>query len=210
MLTAELELSYIDTGSFQGQVHGQVLQIVDIFMCQTLKYLNIDCLILIMTVTCKNNLHCKYHKLFPPCVAPEPKWKMTCPACAAVLVLPPSRKMFRAVTCFFSPKAVTKEVTKAVTKSRPCHGRGAGLLSSRRPHPALDPGNQVAVSPLYRDSAAASWSPHSNVVISLNRPSSPSHLYCIWMVEVRWRNCTRQSIHTDQVTNINVLVNCVR
>ena len=133
VLTAELELSFIDTGSFQGQVHGQVLQIVDIFMCQTLKYLNIDCLILIMTVTCKNNLHCKYHKLFPPCVAPEPKWKMTCPACAAVLVLPPSRKMFRAVTCFFSPKAVTKAVAKAVAKSRPCHGRGAGRLQAATP-----------------------------------------------------------------------------
>ena len=38
VLTAELELSYIDTGSFQGQV----LQI-DIFMFQTRKYLNIDC-----------------------------------------------------------------------------------------------------------------------------------------------------------------------
>ena len=40
----------------------------------------------------------------------------------AALVLAPSRKMFRAVTCFFSPKAVAKAVTKAVTKSRPCHG----------------------------------------------------------------------------------------
>ena len=47
----------------------------------------------------------------------------------AVLVLPPSRKMFRAVTCFFSPKAVTK----AVTKSRPCHCRGAGLLQAATP-----------------------------------------------------------------------------
>ena len=84
----------------------------------------------------------------------------------AALVLAPSRKMFRAVTCFFSPKAVAKAVTKAVTKSRPCHGRALG--GCRRPHPALDPGNQVGVSPVYRDSAAASWSPHSNVVISLN------------------------------------------
>ena len=148
-------------------------------MFQTRKYLNIDCLILIMTVTCKNNLHCKYHKLFPPCVAPEPKWKMTCPACAAVLVLPPSRKMFRAVTCFFSPKAVTKAVAKAVTKSRPCHGWGAELLQAATPSTrSWKSGCSVSTSPLYRDSAV-SCSPHGNVVISLNRPSSPSHLYCI-------------------------------
>ena len=104
MLTAELELSFIDTGSFQGQVHGQVLQIVDIFMFQTLKYLNIDCLILIMTVTCKNNLHCKYHKLFPPCVAPEPKWKMTCPACAGCAGAAPKPQNVPRRDLFFLPQ----------------------------------------------------------------------------------------------------------
>ena len=129
--------------------------------------------------------------------------------CCAVLVLPPSRKMFRAVTCFFSPKAVTKAVAKAVTKSRPCHGRGAGRLQAATPS-TRSWKSGCSVSTLQRLSCCCLLAPHSNVVISLNRPSSPSPLYCIWMVEVRWRNCTRQSIHTDQVTNINVLVNCVR
>ena len=56
-----------------------------------------------MTVTCKNNLHCNYHNLSASCVAPKPKWKMTCPACAGCAGAGPKPQNVPRRDLFFLP-----------------------------------------------------------------------------------------------------------